>query len=28
MKTLSESMNSGIDDKPTKSSKKDGVKKN
>jgi hypothetical protein len=28
MKTLSDSMNSGIDDKQTKSSKKDGVKKN
>ena len=28
MATLSESMQSGIDDKPTKSSKKDGVKKN
>ena len=28
MSALSESMNSGIDDKPTKSTKKDGVKKN
>jgi hypothetical protein len=28
MKTLSDSMNSGIEDKPTKSTKKDGVKKN
>jgi hypothetical protein len=28
MSTLSESMNSGIEDKSTKSSKKDGVKKN
>jgi len=28
MVVLSESMNSGIEDKPTKSSKKDGVKKN
>jgi hypothetical protein len=28
MAALAESMNSGIDDKPTKSSKKDGVKKN
>jgi hypothetical protein len=28
MAALSESMQSGIDDKPTKSSKKDGVKKN
>ena len=28
MGALSESMNSGIEDKPTKSSKKDGVKKN
>ena len=28
MSALSQSMNSGIDDKPTKSSKKDGVKKN
>jgi hypothetical protein len=28
MAALSESMNSGIDDKLTKSSKKDGVKKN
>jgi hypothetical protein len=28
MSALSDSMNSGIDDKPTKSTKKDGVKKN
>jgi hypothetical protein len=28
MSALSESMNSGIEDKPTKSTKKDGVKKN
>ena len=28
MAALAESMNSGIDDKPTKSTKKDGVKKN
>ena len=28
MSTLSESMSSGIEDKPTKSNKKDGVKKN
>jgi hypothetical protein len=28
MSALADSMNSGIDDKPTKSSKKDGVKKN
>ena len=28
MKALSDSMNSDIDDKPTKSSKKDAVKKN
>jgi len=28
MAALAESMNSGIDDKPTKSSKKDVVKKN
>jgi hypothetical protein len=28
MVVLSESMNSGIEDKPTKSTKKDGVKKN
>lgn len=28
MTALAESMSSGIDDKPTKSSKKDGVKKN
>jgi hypothetical protein len=28
LSALSQSMNSGIEDKPTKSTKKDGVKKN